>query len=165
MSEVWVANASPIIVLAKTGYLNLLTKLSREVLLPSAVVDEIVAGPPGDPARQMIESGWGARAIPGLVAPELLEWGLGPGETSVLALAQERAPAIAVLDDAAARTCAQVIGIPVIGSLGVIIRAKKHGLLPSAADAMKALHEAGLYLDNEIVRLALQHVGESWDPK
>ena len=36
MSEVWVANASPIIVLAKTGYLDLLTNLCGEVLLPQA---------------------------------------------------------------------------------------------------------------------------------
>jgi predicted nucleic acid-binding protein len=165
VNEVWVANASPIIVLAKCGYLDLLSKLSREVLIPPAVVDEIVAGPPADPARQFVENGWGARAIPRLVALELLEWGLGPGETSVLALAVECAPAIAVLDDAAARTCAKAIGMPVIGSLGVILRAKKHGLLPSAADAMKLLCDAGLYLDNETVRSALQHVGENWRPE
>lgn len=164
MNEVWVANASPVIVLAKIGHLDLLVKLSREVLLPQAVVDEIIAGPPDDPARKLVESGWGARAVPRLVALELLEWGLGPGETSVLALAQVRAPAIAVLDDAAARTCAKVIGMPVIGSLGVVLRAKKQGLLPSAADAMKALCDAGLFLENEIIRLALQHVGEAWNP-
>lgn len=87
MSDVWVANASPVIVLAKCGYLELLTNLSREVVLPQVVIDEIVAGPPTDPARQLIEGGWGTRAIVQLVAPELLEC-LGPGETSVLALAQ-----------------------------------------------------------------------------
>ena len=80
MNEVWVANASPIIVLARCGYLDLLSKLSREVLIPQAVVDEIVAGPQADPARQLIENGWGARAVPRLVALELLEWGLGLGE-------------------------------------------------------------------------------------
>jgi len=165
VNEVWVANASPIIVLAKCGYLDLLSKLSREVLIPQAVVDEIVAGPQADPARQLIENGWGARAVPRLVALELLEWGLGPGETSVLALAQERAPAIAVLDDAAARTCAKVIGMRVIGSLGVILRAKKQGLLPSAAEAMKTMCDAGMYLDNQIIRRALQQVGESWNPE
>lgn len=160
MSDVWVANASPVIVLAKCGYLDLLTNLSREVVLPQAVIDEIVAGPSTDPARQLIEGGWGTRAIPQLVAPELLEWGLGPGETSVLALAQERVQATAVLDDAAARTCAKVIGVPVIGSIGIIVRAKKQGLLPSATEAMNALRNAGLYLDNAIIRRVLQHLGE-----
>lgn len=87
MSDLWVANASPIIVLAKIGRLNLLTNLSRDLFLPQAVVDEIVAGPVGDPARGAIESGWGSRAQPQLIDAKLLEWALGPGETSVLALA------------------------------------------------------------------------------
>lgn len=165
MSEVWVANASPIIVLARCSHLDLLTELSREVLIPQAVVDEIVSGSPADPARQLIESGWGARAVPRLVSPELLEWGLGPGETSVLALAQERAPAVALLDDAAARTCAKAIGVPVIGSLGIIVRAKKQGLLPSAAEAVRTLRDTGLYLDNETIHRALQLIGEIWDPE
>ena len=94
MSNVWVANASPIIVLAKIGHLDLLTKLSLEVLLPQAVVDEIIAGPPADPARQLIEGRWGSRAAPQSISPDLIEWGLGPGETSVLALALERARAV-----------------------------------------------------------------------
>jgi predicted nucleic acid-binding protein len=96
VSESWVVNASPIIVLAKIGHLDLLINLSREILVPQAVVDEISAGPLGDPAWEAIESGWGTRAEP------QSEWGLGPGETFVLALALEQAPAIAVLDDAAA---------------------------------------------------------------
>ena len=165
MTEVWVANASPIIALAKIGQLDLLTNLSREILLPQAVVDEIVAGPLADPARQRIESGWGGRATARLVGPGLLEWGLGPGETAVLALAHERPPAIAVLDDAAARTCAKAIGVPVIGSLGIVLRAKKQGLLPAAADAMTALRNAGFYFDDEIVRRALQSIGEVWNPE
>jgi predicted nucleic acid-binding protein len=163
VSEVWVANASPIIVLAKSGYLDLLTKLSTGVLLPQTVVDEIIAGPPDDPARQSIETGWGIREAASVVVSELLEWGLGPGETAVLALAQERASAIAVLDDAAARNCAKVVGVPVIGTLGIIVRAKKHGLIPSAAEAMRALQHVGLHLDNETIHHALKHVGETWE--
>ena len=45
MSEVWVANASPVIVLAKVGHLALLKELADELLLPDAVVREVLAGP------------------------------------------------------------------------------------------------------------------------
>jgi predicted nucleic acid-binding protein len=41
--EVWVANASPVIVLAKVGCLDLLTNLSDELLLPEVVVSEITS--------------------------------------------------------------------------------------------------------------------------
>lgn len=64
MSDVWVANASPVILLAKTGYLDLLAQLSSELVLPESVVEEIVAGSATDPARQAVEGGWGVRAAP-----------------------------------------------------------------------------------------------------
>ena len=47
MSEIWVANSSPVIVLAKVGHLTLLQQLADEVVLPDAVVAEILAGPRG----------------------------------------------------------------------------------------------------------------------
>lgn len=162
MSDVWIVNASPIIVLAKIGCLDLLTKLSREIWLPAAVVAEISTGPANDPAREALERGWGSRAAPQAVHTGLLEWGLGPGETSVLALALERAPAIAILDDAAARNCARTVGVPVIGTVGIIIRGKKNGLIPSAAEAIKALRNVGLHLEDKLIADALNFVGESW---
>lgn len=131
MSEVWVANASPVIVLAKVGYLELLRKLPEELLLPEAVVTEILAGPSSDPARQALENGWGLRASPKAIPSKLLEWGLGAGETAVLALTLEHSPCTAVLDDAAARLCAKASKIPVLGTLGVVLRAKKTGPDPS----------------------------------
>jgi predicted nucleic acid-binding protein len=81
----------------------------------------------------------------------------------VLALAQERAPATAILDDATARSCAKAIGVPVIGTLGLVLRAKKQGLVKSAAEIMKAIVNAGLYVDDETIRMALEHIGETWE--
>lgn len=162
MSEVWVANASPVIVLAKAGHLRLLKELADELVLPDAVVAEVLAGPESDPARQALEAGWGMRQPEGVIASELLEWGLGPGETAVLALARARGRSTAILDDAAARDCAKAIGVPVLGTLGVVLRAKKRGLISLAADVLRAIRIAGLYLDDRTIRLALGHLGETW---
>jgi predicted nucleic acid-binding protein len=159
---VWVVNASPVIVLAKAERLDLLSHSCREVLMPEAVVAEILAGPPGDRARQAIEGGWGRQVACPDVPPRLLEWGLGAGETAVLALAAGR-KLTAVLDDAAARTCARALGIEVIGTVGAVLRAKKKAIIPSAADVLNALRTAGLYLDDEVVRTALSAVGERWE--
>jgi len=49
-----------------------------------------------------------------------------------------------------------------LGTLGVVLRAKKKGIIHSAADALRRLHMAGLYLDDMIVRTALEDVGEQW---
>src|SRR5258708_4647255 len=110
VSEVWVVNASPIIVLAKAGYLKLLQELPGELLVPEPVAAEILAGPDSDPARQTLDKRWGKRITPEKVPNELLEWGLGAGETAVLAIARERARCTAILDDAAARSCAKAFG-------------------------------------------------------
>jgi predicted nucleic acid-binding protein len=128
----WIVNASPVISLAKIGQIPLLDKLADLVVMPDAVAAEILAGPPADPARALITSGWGQRASPALIPDALMEWGLGAGETSVLAMTLERTPATAILDDSSAWTAARAFNIPVIGTLGIVIRAKLHGLVPSA---------------------------------
>jgi predicted nucleic acid-binding protein len=162
VSEVWIANASPVIVLAKAGYLNLLKDLPNELVLPEAVVAEILAGPETDPSRQAIEHGWGYRTHPLTIPPELFEWGLGAGETAVLALARERAPATAILDDAVARACAKAFAVPLLGTLGVVLRAKKRGLVRDAAEVLRKLRSVGLHLNDRTIRLALARFGESW---
>ena len=91
------------IVLAKVGHLQLLEQLPGELLLPVPVAMEIQSGPGSDAARQALEGGWGVRVTAGRIPSELVEWGLGPGETVVLGVALERAHCTAVLDDASAR--------------------------------------------------------------
>ena len=164
MSDTWVADASPVITLAKAGQLNLLTPADSELLLPEAVVAEILAGPASDPARQALEAGWGHRVSPRSMPTPVLEWSLGAGETSVLAIALEHAGSVAILDDAEARMCARTLGVPCIGTLGVVLRAKQSGHIPSAATVLRALRAAGLFLDDTLLKKALQcAVGEPWD--
>jgi len=50
VADGWVVNASPLIALAHAGKLELLDKLPSELVVPEAVVEEILAGP-DDPGR------------------------------------------------------------------------------------------------------------------
>ena len=54
--------------------------------------------------------------------------------------------AVAVLDDLAARRCAQAHGIEVIGTLGLVLLAKKRGLIPSVSEPLAAIVAAGLFI-------------------
>jgi hypothetical protein len=158
-----VVNASPVITLAKAGYLSLLTALADEILLPAAVVAELLAAPASDPARQAIEQGWGNRLSLANVPAIVLEWGLGAGEAAVIAAALESQGYTAVLDGAQGRKCARALGVPVIGTLGVVLRAKKMGRVASATSILRDLRDAGLYLDAATIAAALeQSVGEQW---
>jgi predicted nucleic acid-binding protein len=157
--DVWVTNASPLIALANAGALDLLEKLPAQLVVPEAVVEEILAGP-DDPARRVLASGWGLRRT--ATVPEIVsEWGLGKGESAVLALAVEL-DATAALDDRSARRCAKALGVSVIGTFGVIVRAKRRGLIPAAQPVMRAVVSAGLYYSDDAIEMLLASVGEGW---
>lgn len=66
-----------------------------------------------------------------------------------------------LLDDRAGRACARSLEIPLLGTGGLLILAKGQGLIPSVADALRALRESGLWLSEDMHRLLLRHAGES----
>jgi len=160
--KTWILNASPLIALAKIDALHLPEQLALQVLVPEAVWREILRGPAEDPARRALENGWGSRESVASVPEQILEWGLGAGESAVLALTSKRHDAVAILDDNTARRCAQVLRLPVMGTLGMVLRAKVAGLIPTAADLVRDLQRAGLHLDAGIIRQALAGVDEIW---
>jgi len=162
MIETWIANASPVIALAKIERLDLLLVEGRTLLIPEAVVSEILQAPAHDAARQALEAGWGPNPV--AVAPDMgvLEWGLGAGETTVLSLARQK-KAVAIVDDRAARIACKSLGIPFIGTLGVVLRARIEGRISSSVEVLKALRGVGLYLDNKVIQVALKKTtGEKW---
>jgi predicted nucleic acid-binding protein len=165
VGEVFVVNASPVITLAKAGHLALLTDLADTIFLPTAVVVEVLAGPESDPARRALEGGWGTRVPVSSIPSVVLEWGLGAGETAVIAMTLEGSGRIAVLDDAQGRKCARALGLSLIGTLGVVLRAKRMGRITSAAEVLRDLQKVGLHLDQQTIAVALRHVGgEEWSP-
>lgn len=89
MGETWVVNASPIISLGWIGRLDLLEAEGTTLLLPEAVVTEVCAGPPLDHARLAIEKGWGSNRVAVPATADVIEWGLGAGESAVITLARQ----------------------------------------------------------------------------
>ena len=72
--------------------------------------------------------------------------------------------ATAIVDDREARAAARAIGCRCIGTLAVVIRARREGRIPSAASVIAELRRAGLRLDDTLVRTALrQFLGEEWE--
>ena len=89
-----------------------------------------------------------------------MEWGLGPGESSVLALANEHPGMEAIIDDLAGRKCAAHLKIPVRGTLGIVLVSKKRGVIPKARPVMEMLIRSGLYISRPVLDEALKRVGE-----
>jgi predicted nucleic acid-binding protein len=89
--------------------------------------------------------------------------GLGAGETAVLSHAI-LSGAMAVLDDGRARTAARVLGVKLIGTLGVVLHARRIQRISSAAAVLHALRDAGMRLDDATIAAALARtVGKEWN--
>lgn len=160
--SLWVVNASPLILLGKINQLHLLTKLAGQVVIPHEVAGEIRAGSPDDPARVWLESA-GRTLVADSRSFDLrvVAWDLGDGETSVISRALGEPEAVCLLDDRAARDCALLFGAQVKGTVGILLLAKKAGLIPAVRPEIDALLRSGALLSDGVVREALQLAGES----
>jgi predicted nucleic acid-binding protein len=152
------ANASPLIVLFRSGQAALLRQLWREVLVPGAVWTEVLAGGPRDAAAQGLPAApWARRVEVPALAPVIAAWDLGQGESEVLTFALAHPGYRAMVDDAGAR----IFGIPILGTGGVLILAKRRGLIASVSASLEALRNAGLWLSDDLVTLLKQQAGET----
>lgn len=112
-----VVDASPLIVLFKSGLAGLLPGLFSEVIVPLPVRREVEAHGKVDAASTgLANAGW-ATIVDDLPIPPLnAAWDLGAGESSVLAHAMRQHGRWAILDDRAARTCARALRVRTRGS-------------------------------------------------
>jgi predicted nucleic acid-binding protein len=67
---------------------------------------------------------------------------------------------LAILDDREAREGARSLHVPVIGTLGIILKAKSAGLIAAARPEVERLVEHGMYLSSQVLDPALALVGE-----
>ena len=161
MGEPAVVNASPLIFLARGGLLHLLRLTGDRVVVPSAVAGEIRRRGSGDPTILAMEShDWVDVVEAGSVPAVIQAWDLGPGESAVLAWAKAHPGSEAILDDLAARRCAATLGVPVRGTLGLVLLAKQRGVIPAARPILDRLREGGMYLSPAVMDRALLLVGE-----
>jgi predicted nucleic acid-binding protein len=143
-----IVNATPLIALALLNRLDLLRRMFDEVIVPAAVYEEVIARGTERPGAGVIaQADWLQVVSPGAVPtiePMLL--GLDAGEVEVLLLAREKQPDWVVIDERQARRVARAMGLPVKGTLGILLAAALAGLLPrsEALDAMQRLLEQGI---------------------
>jgi predicted nucleic acid-binding protein len=160
VSEAWVVNASPLILFSRIARLDLIESLAPRILIPKAVIEEVRAGQHKDrTAATALEWAEGYRVEDIAVVTSIEHWDLGLGEAQVIAHCVGGSR-WAVLDDRAARRCAAAHNVPVIGTLGVVLRSKKNRQIESARPLVKALIAAGMFLDDEFVDRVLESVGE-----
>lgn len=161
MSEAWVINASPIILLGKAGLIGLVPRIAEPLVVPRPVQDEIQAGPATDPGRLWLEASASAFLRPVVPEPrEVATADIGAGERSVIAWALANPGYIAVLDDLASRRLATKMGAKTIGTVGVLLRLKRAQLIPEVRAPLLLIRQAGGHIGEDLFQRALSEAGE-----
>lgn len=121
-----IADASPLIALQQIDRLALLERLYERIDVPPAVAREVTPTLPRLPPWITV------RTLAQPMSALVLEATLAPGESEAISLARETGARLLILDDLAARRLAFALGFGVIGTAGVVVRAKIEGLIPAA---------------------------------
>ena len=137
-----IPDTSCLILLRKIGALNLLDQLYDEVLITETVLKEF-----NEPV-----------SIPHKTAKienpdffKLLSHQLDPGEASVICMALDQQDYLMVLDDLKGRKVANALGLKFTGTLGVLVKAKRNGLIEKLEPFVEILLQVGIRISSQVL--------------
>ncbi len=135
-------------------------RLFDAVEVPPAVWREVTEPKTDIAARSLPQTTWAKQTNAISIATSVAAWDLGTGESEVLSYALTNPTHTAMIDDAAARRCAISLNIPTLGTGGLIVLAKRRGIIPSVVEPIESLRSAGLWLSDRLVNTLKQQAGE-----
>ncbi|MCP4702760.1 MAG: DUF3368 domain-containing protein [Gammaproteobacteria bacterium] len=162
----WISNTGPLIALAKIDHLHLLQDLAApaKVQIPAAVGRELWAKPgpeiaaletAADAFIQIVPAGEPAPAV------KVVTMKLDEGERQVITLGSRTEKSVMLMDDAAGRKAGQKLGLSIIGTGGLLLKAKQRGLIPQIHPLLFAMLEQGYWLSDELVSHIRRVAGET----
>ena len=145
MHKIIISDTSCLIILSKIGELELLQKVYDNVVTTSEIASEF-----GEELPNWIE----IVDVKDHYKQQLLEMQIDKGESSAIALAIETQNSKVILDDNKARKVASQLGIEFTGTLGIIIKAKLNGIIPSIKPYLEKIKETNFRISPELELIA-----------
>jgi predicted nucleic acid-binding protein len=162
MAAIVIADASPLIALARVNGLSWLQQLFTEVMLTDVVFAEVLTGRYPDteaPIRQALAAGWLKTVAIATTDPALPD--LDEGEASSIRLALScHGPALLLIDERSGRAVAQDLGLRVAGTAAVIGLARQRGLINSARQVFAELHASDFRIAPAVIKSVLDRCGD-----
>jgi predicted nucleic acid-binding protein len=157
-----VSNSGPLISLSAIGQLDLLRQLFQVVIIPEAVYREVVLLGQGRPGEaEVCHANWITRTyVRSVRIPNLLLDKLDAGESESIVLAFDLNADYVILDERLARRKASLLGIPVIGTLGILLMAKNDGYIQHVAPFLSELEQTSFRMSNDVKVRILAQAGE-----
>lgn len=156
-----IADSGPLICLARINQLELLSRLFSKILVPPEVWNEVTVRGQGHPgAYEVSQVTWLTIQAPDPQLVKPLSILVDAGEAEAIALAQTTSDCVILLDDSRARKIAQRLNIKQIGTIGLLLRAKRRGLIEKIRPHIDALIENGIYIRRELIEAVLKAAEE-----
>ncbi|MGA3170741.1 MAG: DUF3368 domain-containing protein [Chthoniobacteraceae bacterium] len=151
-----IADSSPLIAMGRIGQLEILHAVFGQLLVPDAVWQEVVEAAAEKPgSSEIAAASWiECRTVKDSAWVSLLKHDLGPGEAEAIVLARETGADFVLMDERLGRSAARNLGLKVVGLIGVLIEARKQGLITDAVGIMDRLsNDAGFWISEELRKL------------
>jgi len=153
MPEIIISDTSCLILLSNIGELDLLQKLYNHIVTTIEIANEFA-----EPLPDWIA----IKASTNRHYQQILELQIDKGEASAIALAIDYTDCMLIVDDYKARRMATNLGIKITGTIGVIIKAKLKGIIPSIKPFFEKIKNTDFRLSEEIIRQAYLEAGEQF---
>jgi len=156
-----VVNSSPLIAFAILGQLDLLPLIFSEIYIPQAVFNEVSVW--GKPYSQQLRafSANRVKVVQNEIAVEVLTNEVDLGEAEAIVLALENRIVDILIDDPKGRKVAQANGLYPIGTIGVLLQAKKSGHVSEVKPSLDELIAHKIRLGKQLYHKALELAGET----
>jgi predicted nucleic acid-binding protein len=151
MRKTIVSDTSCFIVLTNIGELELLHKVYGQIITTLDIATEY-----GETLPEWVE----IVAVKDKYRQQLLEMQIDRGESSAIALALETPGSTIILDDYKARKIADRLGLMFTGTIGVIIKAKLSGIIPSIKPFLEKMKQTDFRLSIDVELQALREANE-----
>ena len=147
-----IVNSTPLIALCGIGRLDILQELYHDIYIPDAVYREITAVEDSACVQIKTAGEWiHVEKIRDDTEKKMYKAKLHDGEVEVMILAQERAADLVIIDDNAAKKTAKYLGLTVTGTLGVLIKAKRQGVIKEIYPLINKMRHNGFYMNPKLV--------------
>jgi predicted nucleic acid-binding protein len=163
LTDLIVADAGPLIGLARTNWLWLLERLYRSVLIPPAVRDELEIDAPrpgSNTLSKAIQGGWFRTAEPPKDRDtERLAEILDAGKAEAIMLARARNARL-LIDEKRGRAVARRLGVTVIGTGAILLVAKRAQVIVRVSPILDQLADNGYRTSDRLRKEILVLAGE-----
>ena len=157
-----VCNSTPIIAFSKINRFDLLYKVFEKILIHEAVYKELTGSKETRPGSiELKEADWiKVEKVQNKEYTRFLMANLDYGEAEVIALAFEKKADLTIIDEKIARRIARQLGLTVIGSVGILIKAKNMGIISKIKPLWDNMISCGIRYNKYFYTEILQKIGE-----